>query len=121
MGVTGRLLPEALKSLELDVAGKAADHRLRVAERDIRRIVVARVEDRLHRGGVRADEVLREVVGHDDGHLATARVHRSLNGIVVALCLRPPAEPLVDPLELLIEEVTRLSLRGLDGFEPERG
>jgi hypothetical protein len=35
--------------------------------------------------------------------------------------LRPPAEPIVDPLELLIEEVTRLSLRGLDGFEPERG
>jgi hypothetical protein len=35
--------------------------------------------------------------------------------------LRPPADPAVDPLELLIEEVNRLVQRGVDETEPERG
>ena len=62
-GGVGGGCPRLWARCELDVAGKAADDRLGIAERDIRGVVVGRVEDRLHRGGVGRREVLEKSGG----------------------------------------------------------
>src|SRR5271166_1935867 len=82
-----RLLAKALRPLQLDIAGEGPDHRPRITERDVGGVVVGRVEDRLHGGGIGRREILREVRRDDDGHLAVAGVDRALDAVVVALAL----------------------------------
>ncbi len=75
-GFVLRNRPLPLRRHDLDVAGKAVDDLLRIAEPDIGGIVVRRVEDDLHGSRSEVGEALGKVGGNHHPHLAAPVIQR---------------------------------------------